>query len=262
MRDIQTSKPEHNFKIDKVGVRNLKYPLIVLDKENQHQKTIAEINTYVDLNGKFKGTHMSRFIEILNVYVEKNLTVEILDDLIKEIKKKLGSDSAYLEISFPYFIKKISPVSKKSSFLDYLCKIIHILKKNKIEHYIEVKVPITTLCPCSKEISTNGAHNQRGYVTLKVKPKKFVWFEDLISLIENEVSCEIYPLLKREDELFVTEKAYSNPKFVEDVVRGIAGQLEKDDNISWFKVECENSESIHNHNAYACIKSNLSGDKK
>ncbi|MBU1205131.1 MAG: GTP cyclohydrolase I FolE2 [Nanoarchaeota archaeon] len=256
MKDIQNSITKHKLKIDTVGVKNLKYPLMVLDKKNKHQKTVADVNVYVNLPASFRGTHMSRFIEVLNKYLKKTLTVEVLDNLIFDLKKALNSEAVHLEISFPYFIKKTSPVSKKSSLLDYSCKIIRVAEDHTAEHFTEVIVPITTLCPCSKEISKVGAHNQRSFVTLRVKLNKFIWIEDLIKLVEKEASCEVYPLLKREDEKFVTEKAYSNPKFVEDVVRGIASKLKKNKRVAWFRVECENHESVHNHNAYACIEKN------
>jgi GTP cyclohydrolase I len=241
--------------IDKVGIKNLKYPLNVLDKENKYQRTVADLNIYVELPASYRGTHMSRFINIVNKYVDAVLTVEVLDDMVLDIKKKLDSDAVHLEITFPYFIRKKAPVSKEKSLLDYSCKIIRVAKDGIVEHFTEVKVPITTLCPCSREISKVGAHNQRGYVTLRIKSDKFVWIEDLIRLVEKEASCEIYTLLKRPDEKFVTEKAYSNPKFVEDIVRGIASKLEKNAKIDWFRVECDNHESIHNHDAYACIES-------
>lgn len=193
MKDIQNSKAEKKIKINKVGVKNLRYPLRVLDKENKHQDTVADVNLYVDLPSSFRGTHMSRFIAILNEYVKKTLTVEVLDKLIFDLKSSLKSEAVHLEISFPYFIRKIAPVSKKSSLLDYSCKIIRIVKNSKAEHFTEVKVPITTLCPCSKEVSESGAHNQRSFVTLKVKQNEFVWIEDLIKLVEEESSCEVYP---------------------------------------------------------------------
>jgi GTP cyclohydrolase I len=255
MKDIQKTKTKHQLSIDQVGIKNLKYPLNVLDKKNKHQRTVGDLNIYVDLPAFYRGTHMSRFIDVINKYVDEILTVEILDKMVTDIKKALDSEAVHLEISFPYFIQKKAPVSKKKSLLNYSCKIIRVAKNLSIEHFTEVKVPMTTLCPCSKEVSKRGAHNQRGNVTIRIKYNQFVWIEDLIGIAENEASCEIYALLKRCDERFVTEKAYSNPKFVEDVVRGIASRLEKDRRIDWFKVECENNESIHNHNAYACIES-------
>ncbi len=255
MIDVQSSEPDSKININKVGVKNLRYPLIVLDKEKGKQRTVAKISLYVDLPKRYKGTHMSRFIEIIDEYTEKVLTVDILNKLVKEVRKRLGSQKVYLEISFPYFLRKESPISKKKSFLNYTCKIIRSLDNCKVKHYTEVKVPITSLCPCSKEISTRGAHSQRGHVTLRVLLDEFIWIEDLVKLIEEESSCEVYSLLKREDEKYVTEKAYSNPSFVEDIVRKIAKKIKNDQRIISFKVECENQESIHNHNAYACIES-------
>ena len=254
MIDVQGGIATEKIKIDNVGIKNLKYPLLVLDKRKDYQRTVADINVYVDLPASSRGTHMSRFIEIINSYVNETLTVDVLDKLIIDLKQKLNCDSVFLEISFPYFVEKTSPVSKKKALLDYSCKIIRSTNNGCADHFTEVNVPITSLCPCSKEISKHGAHNQRGYVKLKVKLNDFVWIEDLIDLIEGEASCEVYPLLKREDEKHVTEKAYSNPKFVEDIVRGIAFKLQNHSRIDWFKVECENHESIHNHNAFACIE--------
>jgi GTP cyclohydrolase I len=262
MKDIQNSKPMHKLRINRVGIRNLKYPFIVLDKKKRQQKTVSDVDVYVDLPASFRGTHMSRFVEVLNKYAEKILTAKILDKLIFDLKKTLNSETVYLEMSFPYFIQKNAPISKKSSLLNYSCKIIRIAKNDVAEHFAEVIVPVTTLCPCSKEISKVGAHNQRSFVILRVKLNQFIWIEDLIELIEKEASCEIYSLLKREDEKFVTEKAYQNPRFVEDIVRNIASKLEKDKRVAWFKVECENHESIHNHNAYACINSKRLDYKK
>lgn len=258
MKDIQKSKPEKEINIDKVGVSKLKVPLVVIDRKQKQQQTIGNINIFVNLPHKHKGTHMSRFIEILNKYIKKTLSVEVLDKLIKKIMNSLDAEKGQLEIEFPYFIVKKSPISKKPSWLDYKCKIIRTVNKtNKdIDHIISVEVPITTACPCSKAISKYGAHNQRGYVTVTVKFNKFLWIEEIIKKIENEASCEIYPLLKRVDEKFVTEQAYDNPKFVEDIVRDVAFELKQDKRIDWFKVEVENQESIHNHNVYACIEGN------
>jgi GTP cyclohydrolase I len=260
LKDIQKEKPKRGIEIDEVGISKIRLPLKIIDKKYGHQQTMGEVSIFVNLLPEHKGTHMSRFIEILNKYSKKTLDVEILDDLIKEILENLNAERGKLEIDFTYFITKKAPVSKKSSLMGYRCKSIRIANKgNKnTEHIIQVEVPITTVCPCSKEISKYGAHNQRGYVTVRVKFNKFIWIEDIINLVEKQASCEIYPLLKRIDEKFVTEKAYDNPKFVEDIVRDVSFELQKDKRVDWFKIECENEESIHSHNVYASITKELS----
>lgn len=259
MKDIQKTKPKRSIEIDEVGICKINLPFAVIDKEKGHQQTVGKVNLFVNLAPKHKGTHMSRFIEILQKYIKKTLDIKTLDKLIKETIESLKAEKGRLEIKFQYFISKKSPISKKSSLMGYDCKSIRIARKDdkKVDHIIQVKIPITTVCPCSKEISKYGAHNQRGYVTVKLKINKLVWIEEIINIVEEEASCEIYPLLKRTDEKFVTEKAYDNPKFVEDIVRNISFKLQKDKRIDWFKVECENEESIHNHNVYASIEKNL-----
>lgn len=258
MKDIQNSYDPRNIDIDKVGVKDIKYPIVVLDKKNGFQNTIASINIFVNLPREFKGTHMSRFVEILNEH-RGSISVKSLPSILEEIKRRLNAESAHIEIQFPYFIEKEAPVSKSRSLMEYSCLLNGISGKDK-EFYLTVEVPITTVCPCSKEISSIGAHGQRGRVRLKVKfidYKRIIWIEDLIGIVEECASSDVYALLKRSDEKFVTEKAYSNPKFVEDVARDIAERIIKSNNIAWFSVEVENFESIHNHNAYAYIERDL-----
>ena len=249
--DVQSLKDKRNITIDKVGVKNVRYPIIVEDRINQIQNTIADIDIYVELPHHHRGTHMSRFIEVLNNFHKENF-IHNLPEFLKEIKSALNADAAYTVIRFPYFIKKQAPVSKTESLLSYNC-FFEAFLKDEYELTIGVEVPITTLCPCSKEISEYGAHNQRSMVVLKVNFTEFVWLEELIEIVESTASSEIYPLLKREDEKYVTEKAYNNPVFVEDIVREITLILNKDNRIKFFQVESENYESIHNHNAYACV---------
>ncbi len=252
--DVQSRNDHRNTAIDKVGVKNIRYPLTVLDKNNGFQNTVGTINMYVDLPRRFKGTHMSRFIEILNEFYG-NFDIRNLSRILDTMRKKLDAESAHVEISFPYFIKKLSPVTASTGLMEYGCRVIGSV--NRIDDYdlvVEVMVPITTVCPCSKEISLYGAHNQRGLVRLATRFEKFVWIEDLIGLVESCASCDVYSVLKRLDEKFVTERAYENAKFVEDVVRDIAVRLKKDPNILWFAVDVENFESIHNHSAYAFIE--------
>ncbi len=254
MIDVQNQLDNRNIHVDKVGVKDIRYPLTVMDKKNGVQHTVACINMYVNLPREFKGTHMSRFIEILNEFHD-NLDIRKFSTILESMQKKLDSQSAHLEIKFPYFIKKLSPVTASAGLMEYMCRIVGSMDRSRgFDLVSEVNVPITTVCPCSKEISEHGAHNQRGVVRLAVRFSKFVWIEDLVELIENAASCDVYSVLKRPDEKYVTEKAYGNPKFVEDVVRDIANLMNKDANITWFKVDVENFESIHNHSAYACIE--------
>jgi GTP cyclohydrolase I len=254
MKDMQSSRDHRNVDIDKVGVKDVSYPIKVLDKKNKTQHTIANINMYVDLPHHFKGTHMSRFIEILNEY-RGEITIKNFPVILENMKKRLQANSAHLEVEFPYFIEKVAPVSKAKSLMEYKCRYIGTMKDEK-DIVLAVMVPITTLCPCSKEISEKGAHNQRGLVTLSLRLQDFLWLEDIIEIVETSASSHVFALLKREDEKFVTEMAYNNPMFVEDIVREIALKLEKRDEVSWFSIEAENWESIHNHSAYAYLDSN------
>ena len=252
--DTQNQNDIRQLPIDKVGVKNLKYPIAVKDKDNEVQHTIATIAMTVDLPKEFKGTHMSRFVEILQSE-EREIHVDSIEKILSEMQKKLHADASHIEIEFPYFKQKFAPVTGKPSLLDYVVKFHAVRKKNKKDFVMTVKVPVTTLCPCSKNISKYGAHNQRGEATISVRFKDTVWIEDIISVAESSASCELYPLLKREDEKFVTERAYENPVFVEDLVRNIVVKLKENKNITWYSVEAENFESIHNHHAYAHIES-------
>ncbi len=260
MKDVQNMRDPRNIKIDKVGVKNVKYPIVVLDKTNGIQHTVAEISMYVSLPHDYKGTHMSRFVEILHAH--KNvLGMKEFPGILREMKERLNAGSAHMEVRFPYFIRKDAPVSGTPGYLEYTCAIIgHMDSRDVMKNFtVSVSVPVTTLCPCSKEISDYGAHNQRGMVTATVQFKRFFWIEDLISLIESCASCEIYSVLKRQDEKFVTEKAFENPKFVEDVAREVAEKLRRQSNITHFIVEAENFESIHNHSAYAYLEKDKEG---
>lgn len=252
MEDIQNHKDTRNIDIDQVGVKGIRYPITVRDKDMGKQETVAKINMYVNLPRQYKGTHMSRFVEILNEHRER-ISLQNFSEILEEMKKRLKAESAHMEITFPYFIKKRAPVSGSEGMMEYKCTFKGSLNRGS-DLVTILHVPISTLCPCSKEISEFGAHNQRGEVTLQVRFKKFIWIEDLIELVEESASSDVYSVLKREDEKFVTERAYHNPMFVEDIVRDIAQKLDYDPNITWFSVESENFESIHNHNAYAYIE--------
>jgi GTP cyclohydrolase I len=253
--DVQNHVSTHTIDIDKVGVKNISYPIVVLDKYNGTQHTVARINVYVNLPHRHKGTHMSRFIEILSEH-RLDVSLKKIGPILEETRRRLNAQSAHIEMTFPYFIDKAAPVTRSRGLMEYICNFKGALDEDgALDLVVGITVPITTLCPCSKEISHVGAHNQRGEVRVQVRYKKFFWIEDLIRLVEESASCEVYALLKRKDEKFVTEKAYSNPMFVEDVVREIAHRLSQDDNFIWYAVETENFESIHNHSAYAYIES-------
>ena len=255
MKDIQNQRDYRNIPIDKVGIKNLRYPITVRDRRDGFQHTVATINMYVDLPHKNRGTHMSRFVEMLHI-LQPEVSLKTFSVTLEQMKKYLNAASAHIEITFPYFIEKRAPVSNSPGLMDYTCTISGTSDPNDdIDLISEVIVPISSVCPCSKEISEVGAHNQRGEVRLSIRFKKFIWIEDMIELVEESASCDVYSVLKRVDEKHVTEKGFTNPKFVEDIVRDIAKRLKKDTNITWFSVSAENFESIHNHSAYAHITS-------
>ena len=255
MRDIQSQPDFRKIPIDKVGIKNLRYPITVRDRRDGFQHTIAVINMYVDLPHNNKGTHMSRFVELLHL-LHPDVSLEKFSVILENMKKHLNAASAHLEMTFPYFIEKTAPVSASPGLMDYTCSIRGSSDPNgRVDLVSEVVVPISSVCPCSMEISDNGAHNQRGEVKLCTRFKKFIWMEDMIELVESSASCDVFSVLKRVDEKSVTERAFANPKFVEDIVRDVAKKLNDDDNITWFSVSAENFESIHNHSAYASITS-------
>ncbi len=252
--DVQAQRDDRRLAINKVGVKDIRYPIVVKDRSRGHQLTVASINMYVNLPHHFKGTHMSRFLEVLAVHDEA-ISVDNLPDLLQKVQKRLLAEEAHIELEFPYFMRKAAPVSGAAALMDYRVRFFGTLKAKRYSMILEVMVPVTTLCPCSKEIAEKGAHNQRSHVTVRLRFRKFVWVEEIIELVESNASCQLYPVLKRPDEKYVTERAYDNPRFVEDMVRSVAADLEKDARISWFSVAAENFESIHNHSAYAFIDS-------
>lgn len=249
MRDIQNEKDTREVPLQKVGVRGVKYPVSVLDKTQKTQNTTATVNLYVNLPHSFKGTHMSRFIEVFHKY-HTNISMQHFLVMLDEIRNKLDAEKAYGSITFPYFIEKKAPVSETPGMMEYICSYEGEVSGSKKDFYVGIEVPVTTLCPCSKAISEYGAHNQRGYVRIKVLYSDFFWIEDVISMVEQKASSPLYSVLKRQDEKQVTEHAYENPRFVEDLVREIYLGL-KQMKFKWFSVEAENEESIHLHNAYA-----------
>jgi len=253
IEDVQSSADTRRLSIDKVGIKDIRHPVVVKDRSEGEQHTIANFNMYVYLPHNFKGTHMSRFVEILNNH-EREINVESFKLMLTEMAELLESKTGHIEMSFPYFINKTAPISGVNSLMDYQVALLGDIKDGVPKMSIKVVVPVTSLCPCSKSISDYGAHNQRSHVTIEAHTRGFVWIEELIELVEQEASCELYGLLKRPDEKYVTERAYNNPKFVEDMVRDVAGRLNKDNRIASYTVESENFESIHNHSAYAMIQ--------
>ncbi len=251
--DKQSERDHRELRIDKVGVRGLRFPIQVRDRTRKVQNTVATLGMFVDLPKEFKGTHMSRFVEVLNAH-GNIIHVENITDILQELQEKLHSATSHLEIEFPYFMSKKSPVSRRESLMDYVARFDAAACGRETDFVLTVKVNVTTLCPCSKAISKHGAHNQRGEVTVALRSRKIVWIEEVIEMIEASASSELYALLKRQDEKAVTERAYENPVFVEDLVRNVALRLNAHPQVTWYKVEAENYESIHNHNAYACIE--------
>jgi len=255
IEDVQSRKDTRQIPINKVGIKDIRHPVRVKDRTMGEQHTVACFNMYVNLPHNFKGTHMSRFVEILNQH-EREISVESFKDMLREMAERLEADSGHIEMRFPYFVNKKAPVSEVESLMDYDVTFIGEIHNGVDEMTIKVVIPVTSLCPCSKKISDYGAHNQRSHVTVTARLQDFVWVEEIIDLVEQEASCELYGLLKRPDEKQVTERAYNNPKFVEDMVRDVAARLNNEDRISAYVVESENFESIHNHSAYALIEKN------
>lgn len=254
MPDLQKQHDTRNIAIDKVGVKDIHYPIVVMDRSNDKQHTVARINMYVDLPHHFKGTHMSRFIEILNQH-RGEITIRNMGTILEQMKDRLEASSAHIEMEFPYFIEKEAPVSRAKGLMEYQCRLHGMLDdQGQTDFVLGVSVPVTSLCPCSREISARGAHNQRSEVRVDIRMERFIWIEELISWVEACGSSPVYSLLKREDEKAVTENAYDNPMFVEDIVRAVTEKISQIEGIHWFKVECENFESIHNHSAYAMLE--------
>ena len=253
MPDVQNYADTRQIAINKVGIKSIRHPVRVADKSGGVQHTVASFNMYVYLPHNFKGTHMSRFVEILNTR-EREISVENFEAMMRQMVERLEAESGYIEMNFPYFINKAAPISGVQSLMDYDVSFIGAIENGRYTHTTKIVVPVTSLCPCSKKISDYGAHNQRSHVTVSARTNSFLWIEDIVRMVEDQASCELYGLLKRPDEKYVTERAYDNPKFVEDMVRDVAATLEKEAKIDAYVVESENFESIHNHSAYALIE--------
>jgi GTP cyclohydrolase I len=256
IEDVQNRADIRQIPINRVGVKEILHPVRVKDRSGGEQHTVANFNMYVYLPHNFKGTHMSRFLEILHSH-EREISVDSFMDILRQMTERLESEAGHIEMKFPYFVNKTAPVSGVKSLLDYQATLIGEVKRGgTTDLWVKVVVPVTSLCPCSKKISAYGAHNQRSHVTIKARIASHVWIEELIDFAEKEASCELFGILKRPDEKWVTERAYDNPKFVEDMVRDVAVRLNNDERIREYVVESENFESIHNHSAYALIERN------
>lgn len=258
MEDTQSKSDFRKVAINKVGIKNIQYPIAITNRRGIRHNTVGTFAMYVNLPHDQKGTHMSRFVEILNEHKD-DLTLQTVERMIESMKEKLDAEQAFLNVSFPYFLEKEAPVTRSKSFMNYTVRIVGEIVRDSVNTILEIDVPVTTLCPCSKSISEYGAHNQRGLVTVRVRfndhdAKNPMDIDDLIHLVEQTSSCEVFALLKREDEKYVTEQAYENPVFVEDLVRDIALSLSSEKRITWYSVEVTNFESIHNHDAYAYIE--------
>jgi len=259
MKDVAAAQDERGITIQRVGMKDFHLPVLIRRKSDSdtqvipYDSVLARINFSVELPHQFRGTHMSRFVSILSAWSEKPIASQDLREMLREAREKLDARRAEVHLAFKYFITKQAPVSRAQSALDYDCSFQAVLEDDDFAFTLGVEVPITCLCPCSREISTHGAHNQRAVirVSLRYPPGEFIWIEDLVPLLEAQGSSQIYPLLKREDEKFVTEQAYGNPKFVEDVLRDVVAALRSDQRIVWFEAEVESFESIHNHSAFA-----------
>jgi GTP cyclohydrolase I len=258
--DVQNHADERRVPIDRVGVSNLSYPIVVLDRAHQRQPTVANLTMSVNLPHHFKGTHMSRFVEVLNAH-RGEMTMFTLPVMLRELRSRLAAESARVEVRFPYFLERVAPVSGARALMGYECSFLGEADETREDFVLGVRVPVTSLCPCSKAISDYGAHNQRGYVTIEVRGvnggetgPELIWIEELIEVAERSASAPVFSLLKREDERFVTMQAYENPAFVEDIVRNAALILRGDARVAWFRVHAENQESIHNHGAFAQVE--------
>lgn len=254
LADLAEDAPRHALNLDKVGVKHILYPITVEERGGGWQSTVARVNMYVDLPMNFRGTHMSRFISILNHHRGK-ISNQNLQEIVSETRKRFFAARAHLEMRFPYFIEKTAPVSGETSLMEYRAAFLAMGDNNGLDLELQIAVPVMSLCPCSKEISDRGAHNQRSVIRLRVRSPELIWIEELIELAERSASSPLYALLKREDEKYITEQAYDNPLFVEDIVRAVATELDADERVRSYHVECENFESIHNHNAYAALNS-------
>jgi GTP cyclohydrolase I len=253
--DVQGALDSRCIAINKAGIKSIRHPVKIIDKGRRAQHVIATFDMHASLSHQLKGVHMSRFVEILNSST-RIISVKSFESLVSAVVRKLETESGGVEMTFPYFMSKTAPITGISSLMDYQVTFAGTIHEGAYHFVLKVVVPVTSLCPCSKQVSAYGAHNQRSHMSISVRPSSSIWIEDLIQMAENQASCEVYGLLKRTDEKYVTEKAYDNPKFAEDVVRDVAELLNRDVRVDAYVVESENFESIHNHSAYALIERN------
>ena len=251
LKDVQSEQDTRNIPLKRVGIKDLRWPLTLRDRQNGKQHTVARVSLAVNLPRDLRGTHMSRFVQCLKKLDVVNLSA--LEEVLDDLKQSLEADSAYMRLTFPYFIEKKAPVSGLTSLMDLNCTFT-MEKGDTFRQRVKVEVPVQTLCPCSKEISDYGAHNQRATASLEIEMSEFIWIEELAEMADAGASSPVYGLLKRPDEKFVTEHAYENPRFVEDAVREIALRLEKDRRVTWYRVTVESMESIHRPNAFATVE--------
>jgi len=253
--DVQSNPDARRVAIDRVGVKDVVYPVRLATRDGGEQTAVATINMYVGLPHHQKGTHMSRFLEVLNEQSCQPLTPEHIPGVTQAIRKRLDAEEAHFSASFTYFIEKKAPVTGAPGLMNYECTLECSATPTGEDMVLRVAAPATSLCPCSKEISVHGAHNQRCRVEAAVRTEgRMIWIEELVATLEEAASHPVYAVLKRPDEKFVTEKAYENPKFVEDIIRDLAVALDDDDRVSWYRITSENYESIHSHNAFAEIE--------
>lgn len=260
LEDVQNRRDGRGIAINKVGVSGLRYPILVMDQAQEWQSTVARVSLSVALPHHFKGTHMSRFVEVLNRH-RGEVTMRTLPAILHELRDRLNAERAHIQVAFPYFMERPAPVTGAAGLMDYECAFVGDSDGTTDDFVLKVQVPVTSLCPCSKEISEYGAHNQRGYVTVAVRSThadvgepELIWIEEIIQMAESAASAPVYPLLKRPDERHVTMQAYNKPAFVEDIVRDVAVQLQQDPRVAWLRVHVVNQESIHNHDAFAEVE--------
>ena len=253
IEDVQASLDTREIPINRVGIKDIQHPITVQNRDGSSSASIATFSMSVSLPHDQKGTHMSRFIQMLNE-TETVISAKHFHKMLNEMAQRLEADAGYIEMQFPYFIEKTAPVSKVKSLMDYQVNLVGQIENGYLASTLEVTIPVKSLCPCSKKISEYGAHNQRSHITVGVNCSSKLWLNELIQSVEAQASAELFSILKRPDEKFITERAYNNPKFVEDVVRDIANEFDNNDKISRYYVHAENFESIHNHSAFAIIE--------
>jgi len=256
MKDVQNQTDLRGLKIDKVGIADLYWPVLIKNGQ-QTQTTSAKVSLTVNLDSKHRGTHMSRLVELMGYFDNQPLSEKSLKGFLYQIKRRVESTDVFMKISFPYYRKKKSPIVGREGYMSYMCQVFSFIKRGKLVTKLRVRVPVLSLCPCSKAMNKTGAHNQRSRVEVSIISDGKVWFKDLIDMAEKCGSSDLYSVLKRQDEKKVIDEAMLKPKFVEDIVRDVAIELKKK-GIKSFRVRCKNYESIHNHNAFAQISRNIS----